>query len=201
MPRKGWQSIAKEAQEYRDTTILQLAPPAPHVPDGLPKNVTILPEQLLDPSVLAITDLPPKKLIESLVAGHLSAVNVTAAFLQRAAVAQGLTNCITELLADRAMRRAKELDALIALHGSCLGIGSDVGGSVRSPAANCGLYGLKPTAFRLPTDGWGYMMTGADTVETVLGPLSSSLDGLKIFMKTIIDAEPWLTEPALVPMP
>jgi amidase len=301
MPRRDWQSIAKEAQDYRDTTILQLAPPAPRIPDGLPKDVTTLPEQLLDPSVLAITDLPPKKLIDSLIAGRLSAVSVTAAFLQRAAVAQGLTNCITELLADRAMKRAKELDAyfeehrrpigplhglpisvkehiglkglrcttgyvshwdviakedahilqvlqdagavfhcrttvpqtmmhletdsnlygvttnphntnltsggssggegaLIALHGSCLGIGSDVGGSIRSPAANCGLYGLKPTAFRLPTDGWGYMMAGADTVETVLGPLSSSLDGLKIFMKTIVDAEPWLTEPALVPM-
>jgi amidase len=91
--------------------------------------------------------------------------------------------------------------ALIALQGSCLGVGSDVGGSIRSPAANCGIYGLKPTAFRIPTDGWGYMMAGADTVETVLGPLSTSLAGLKIFMKTIIDSEPWLEEPALIPMP
>lgn len=91
--------------------------------------------------------------------------------------------------------------ALIALRGSGLGIGSDVGGSIRSPAANCGIYGLKPTAFRLPTDGLGYMMAGADTVETVLGPLSTSLSCLKLFMKTIVDAEPWLTEPALIPMP
>jgi Asp-tRNA(Asn)/Glu-tRNA(Gln) amidotransferase A subunit family amidase len=45
------------------------------------------------------------------------------------------------------------------------------------------------------------MMAGADTVETVLGPLSTSLAGLKIFMKTIIDSEPWLEEPALIPMP
>jgi len=44
-------------------------------------------------------------------------------------------------------------------------------------------------------------MAGADTVETVLGPLSTSLEGLKIFMKAIIDSEPWLTEPALIPMP
>ncbi|KAF2819180.1 amidase [Ophiobolus disseminans] len=91
--------------------------------------------------------------------------------------------------------------ALIALRGSCLGVGSDVGGSIRSPAANCGIYGLKPTAFRIPTDGWGYMMAGADTVESVLGPLSTSLEGLKMFMKTVIDAEPWLSEPALIPMP
>lgn len=44
-------------------------------------------------------------------------------------------------------------------------------------------------------------MAGADTVETVLGPLSTSLQGLKIFMKTIIDSEPWIEEPALIPMP
>jgi amidase len=91
--------------------------------------------------------------------------------------------------------------ALIALRGSCLGIGSDVGGSIRSPAANCGVYGLKPTAFRIPTDGYGYMMAGADTVESVLGPLSTSLFGLNLFMKAIIDSQPWLEEPALVPIP
>lgn len=62
--------------------------------------------------------------------------------------------------------------ALIAMRGSCLGVGSDIGGksdgfedlrnakcltsagSIRSPAANCGIYGFKPTAFRIPTDGW-----------------------------------------------
>jgi amidase len=90
---------------------------------------------------------------------------------------------------------------LVALRGSCLGVGSDVGGSIRSPAANCGVFGLKPTAFRLPTDGWGYMMAGADTVETVLGPLSTTLEGVKVFMKTVIDSEPWIEEPALIPIP
>ena len=107
--------------------------------------------------------------------------------------------------------------ALIALRGSCLGIGSDVGGifiisfhvyhgliligSIRSPAANNGLYGFKPTAFRIPTDGWGFVMAGADCVDTVIGPLSTSLSGIKVFMKTIIDTKPWLVEPALTPLP
>jgi amidase len=40
--------------------------------------------------------------------------------------------------------------ALIDMRGSCLGIGSDIGGSIRSPAANNGLFGSKPTALRLP---------------------------------------------------
>jgi amidase len=28
--------------------------------------------------------------------------------------------------------------ALVGFKGSCLGIGTDIGGSIRSPAANCG---------------------------------------------------------------
>jgi len=39
--------------------------------------------------------------------------------------------------------------ALIAGGGSLLGIGSDVGGSIRLPCSFCGLCGLKPTGFRI----------------------------------------------------
>ncbi|XP_027749318.1 vitamin D3 hydroxylase-associated protein-like [Empidonax traillii] len=39
--------------------------------------------------------------------------------------------------------------ALIAGGGSILGIGSDIGGSIRLPSSFCGLCGLKPTAERL----------------------------------------------------
>jgi amidase len=302
VPERPWQDIAQEAQDHRDDSIDQLSPSVPQVPTSLDKNVINVPEQLLDQRVLFITSMASEELLAALADGRISALDVTSAFLQRAALSQRLTNCVTELLPQRALQRAQELDAyyeehkrpigplhglpisvkehigfeglrcttgyvshwdviakddahilqvlhhagavfhcrttvpqtmmhletdsnlygvttnphntsltaggssggegaLIALRGSCLGIGSDVGGSIRSPAANCGTYGLKPTAFRLPTDGWGYMMAGADSVESVLGPLSSSLDGLNIFMKTIVDAVPWLTEPALVPMP
>jgi amidase len=91
--------------------------------------------------------------------------------------------------------------ALIAMGGSCLGIGSDVGGSIRVPAAVNNLYGFKPTAFRIPTTGWSSTPAGADPISTVIGPLSTSLIGITLFMKTVIDAEPWLLEPALTPMP
>jgi amidase len=91
--------------------------------------------------------------------------------------------------------------ALIAMGGSCLGIGSDVGGSIRVPAAVNNLYGFKPTAFRIPTTGWSSTPAGADSITTVIGPLSSSLAGISLFMQTVIEAEPWLLEPSLIPMP
>ena len=108
--------------------------------------------------------------------------------------------------------------ALVGMRGSCLGVGSDIGGrrlsmfnfefgsltklgSIRNPAANCGVYGFKPTAFRVPTDGWCSIAAGADAIPGVIGPLSTSLGGINLFMSTIIASKPWLSEPALIPMP
>lgn len=42
--------------------------------------------------------------------------------------------------------------ALIAMRGSPLGVGSDVGGSIRIPAAWQGLYGLRPSYNRIPCE-------------------------------------------------
>lgn len=44
--------------------------------------------------------------------------------------------------------------ALISLKGSPVGFGTDIGGSIRIPAAFCGLYGLRPSAGRLPYEGY-----------------------------------------------
>ena len=45
------------------------------------------------------------------------------------------------------------------------------------------------------------MMAAADCVICCLGPLSADLEGIKLFMKIVIDSKPWLTEPALIPIP
>lgn len=90
--------------------------------------------------------------------------------------------------------------ALIALRGSVLGIGTDIGGSIRVPAANSGVFGFKPTSNRLPTSGWSAAMAGTESILAAIGPLSTSLEGARLFTKTILDQQPWLRQPSLVAM-
>ena len=44
-------------------------------------------------------------------------------------------------------------------------------------------------------------MAGADSIVPVIGPLSTSLGGINLFMKTLIASKPWLTDPSLLPLP
>src|SRR5947207_6255743 len=89
--------------------------------------------------------------------------------------------------------------ALVGLRCSCLGIGTDIGGSIRLPAANNGVYGFRPTSYRLPMRGITATMLGQEHIVPVVGPLSTSFNGCKIFAKTVIDQRPWLKEPSLLP--
>ncbi|EIW65189.1 general amidase [Trametes versicolor FP-101664 SS1] len=88
--------------------------------------------------------------------------------------------------------------ALVALHGSPLGVGTDIGGSVRIPSAFCGLYGLRPSYERLPYCNAVNAMEGQESISSVLGPMTNSLEGVKLFTKAIIDAKPWRKDPLAV---
>ncbi|GAA5845141.1 hypothetical protein JCM11251_008008 [Rhodosporidiobolus azoricus] len=81
--------------------------------------------------------------------------------------------------------------ALLALRGSPLGIGTDLGGSIRKPASFCGLYSLRPTSRRLPYAGASNVFEGAEALESVLGPMANSLQSLRVLMSAIIGAKPW----------
>ncbi|KAH7154128.1 amidase signature domain-containing protein [Fusarium sp. MPI-SDFR-AT-0072] len=68
--------------------------------------------------------------------------------------------------------------ALIAMKGSILGIGTDIGGSIRGPSAFCGIYGFKPTSNVLPTRG-----------------------DMDLFMNCVLSSTPYLSDPNVVPIP
>jgi amidase len=90
---------------------------------------------------------------------------------------------------------------LLALRGSVIGLGSDIGGSIRHPAALNGLFGLKPSYRRLPIEGVDRIMEGQDMVPFSWGPLSSSAAGLTLIMKSILAQEPWFSDPRVVEIP
>jgi len=43
--------------------------------------------------------------------------------------------------------------ALLAADGAALGVGTDIGGSIRIPSGYCGIYGLKPGHGRITIEG------------------------------------------------
>nr|XP_019003203.1 uncharacterized protein I203_04240 [Kwoniella mangroviensis CBS 8507]OCF66664.1 hypothetical protein I203_04240 [Kwoniella mangroviensis CBS 8507] len=94
--------------------------------------------------------------------------------------------------------------ALIGLRGSLLGVGSDIGGSVRIPAAYQGLYGVRGSYARIPyckASNSLFNLLGQEMVRSVLGPLTVSVDGLKTFYKAVLDAKPWELDPWTPRMP
>lgn len=91
--------------------------------------------------------------------------------------------------------------ALVAFGGSVLGVGGDIGGSVRNPAGNNGVYGFKPTCKRLPVGGIKLPMKGSDSIAATFGPLCRSRESMNLFMKVIADSKPWRFDSSLCPMP
>ncbi|KAI9702417.1 MAG: hypothetical protein M1836_000896 [Candelina mexicana] len=116
-----WQEIAHNMQKHRDETIAEVQPSIPDVPRELPRNVTLIPAELLSTREIELTETSPEKLVAALAEGDLASIELTNAFLRRAGLAQKLVNCITELLPERALTRAKELDHYYAEHKKPIG--------------------------------------------------------------------------------
>jgi aspartyl-tRNA(Asn)/glutamyl-tRNA(Gln) amidotransferase subunit A len=73
-------------------------------------------------------------------------------------------------------------------------LGTDTGGSVRIPAALCGITGFKPTARRVPIDGVVPLSTSLDSI----GPLANSVECCAI-VDAVFAGEP-IAVPAPVPL-
>ena len=77
---------------------------------------------------------------------------------------------------------------LVASRASPLGIGSDIGGSIRTPSAFCGVYGLKPTPQRISFQGvksaFKHNLEPLDCmIQETLGPIGRSVKDLVMVMK------------------
>lgn len=76
-----------------------------------------------------------------------------------------------------------------------IGIGTDTGGSVRVPAALCGVMGLKVTHGRIPTTGVFPLVESLDTV----GPIARTVGDLALAYSVMAGDEP--SDPWSVPVP
>lgn len=95
--------------------------------------------------------------------------------------------------------------ALLGGGGAAFGIGSDVGGSVRGPAAFCGLCTLKPTAKRL-TFNWEDFRTilnhqGDYGVLATAGPMARRVDDLIEVLGALWTEPLFKLDPRVPPMP
>lgn len=70
--------------------------------------------------------------------------------------------------------------AIVAARGSPLGIGTDIGGSVRIPAAFCGIASLKPTGGRFDDLGRGSIAFGQRAIPSQIGCLARRVDDLDL---------------------
>ncbi|KAH8595639.1 acetamidase [Bisporella sp. PMI_857] len=296
----GAAELIQQALDVRDKSLAAIEPPLDLacLPTPLPKNVTHLAKDVLSEEELEITGLDALELLDAIRVKKYTCVAVAKAFLRRAALAQELLNCTTELLPEMALQRAAYLDslghplgplhglpisikehhgmvngtnhasfvarikspqpspsgvndvlweagavfyvrttqpqcimhletssniygttlnphnldltpggssggesALISFRGSVLGVGGDIGGSIRCPAANCGIYGIKPTPGRLSRHGASAGVKGQDGIAGTHGPMSTTRSGIELFMETYISYSPWIKDTGLVPLP
>lgn len=82
--------------------------------------------------------------------------------------------------------------ALVAYQGSVIEVGTDIGGSTRFPAAYCGVYSVKSSVGRFPSEGCVPCMEGQEASPTVTSPIARTLDDLREFWKRVVEMQPWL---------
>lgn len=92
--------------------------------------------------------------------------------------------------------------SILAAHGSVLGLGADIGGSIRIPAHFCGVHGLKPTTGRLTNLGSppNLFPFGFDLIQAQPGIMAQTVSDIALAMNVL--AAPGLEkiDPATAPV-
>ncbi|KAJ6659480.1 hypothetical protein lerEdw1_018714 [Lerista edwardsae] len=91
--------------------------------------------------------------------------------------------------------------ALIKSGGSILGIGSDVGGSIRIPAAFCGICGFKTTGNRISKKGIIPSIRGQKSATAGTGPMARDVDSLALCLRALLCDEMFRLDPTVPPIP
>jgi Asp-tRNA(Asn)/Glu-tRNA(Gln) amidotransferase A subunit family amidase len=78
---------------------------------------------------------------------------------------------------------------MISSRCSIIGVGSDIGGSIRIPSDHCGVFGLKCSSRRISNTYHACLSKPYDgfikSIPNSLGPLGRSVDDLALFMTIV----------------
>jgi fatty acid amide hydrolase len=85
--------------------------------------------------------------------------------------------------------------ALIAAGASPLGLGNDIGGSLRIPAAFCGIASIRPTAGRTPDRCGHGLPIGQQAIVSQVGPMAKRVEDLVMALRIIERGRDPLLEP------
>eukprot|EP00658_Telonema_sp_P-2_P008405 TRINITY_DN13169_c0_g1_i1.p1 TRINITY_DN13169_c0_g1~~TRINITY_DN13169_c0_g1_i1.p1 ORF type:complete len:484 (+),score=102.74 TRINITY_DN13169_c0_g1_i1:174-1625(+) len=94
---------------------------------------------------------------------------------------------------------------LIAANGSPLGLGTDIGGSIRIPAQFCGIVGFKPTTKRISSMGIAVPRkndeSGQHAVVGAAGPMGTTVQDMQLIMEIWCGSKVWAADPEVAPIP
>lgn len=118
-----WQETAAAKVLARDACIpVSYLIPAAQLPAASVTNVRGIAKSHLSAREFELTEEDDVDVIlAKLASSTWSSVELTAAYCKRATIAQQLTNCLTEVFFDSAMKRAAELDAILKSTGKTVG--------------------------------------------------------------------------------
>jgi len=91
--------------------------------------------------------------------------------------------------------------AIVAAGGSPLGLGNDLGGSIRFPAHSCGIFGIKPTSGRLTNRAVRDNLHGMHAIVPQSGPLARSVEDLTLALRILSEPDPAAIEADATPVP
>lgn len=92
--------------------------------------------------------------------------------------------------------------ALLAFRGSILGVGTDIGGSIRVPSVCNGIYGFRPSVGLIPHTGVRDLTPqGTEGVRSTVGPMATSLRDCSLFLKSILQADTWKYDGSSISIP
>ncbi|CRG85245.1 amidase [Talaromyces islandicus] len=90
--------------------------------------------------------------------------------------------------------------AIVGIRGGIIGVGTDIGGSIRVPSAFNFLYGIRPSHGRMPYAKIANSMEGQETVHSVTGPLAHSAADIRLFLTSVLSQEPWKYDSKVIPL-